>query len=340
MSLQSETVRSAASIAADEIPIVDMGAVLAGKPGAVEQIAERVYDACTGMGFMFLVNHGIDMNIVARTFESSRLFHALPMEEKLKSRMNRHQCGYMPPNVSVHTDTFEKHKTALKPQVSEAFKFTFDLAPDDPDFGKNRRFRGHNKWPDETLVPGLHDAFMGFHTTFEEFARKLLPTLSVALGMEPGYFDPHFERSSSMSRIAHYPPNGAAGSEISLPGHTDLSFLSLIPPATRPGLEILTPSGEWIEQPVVPDGLLFNTGNTLCQWTNDVFKATPHRVRADTREDRYSNIFFLYPSVDALMTCVPSCESDGNPAKYPSITFGDFHAGYAARNFGYAENWD
>lgn len=340
MSLQSETAQPVTSVDLDEIPIIDVASILSGYPAAIEDVASRVYKACTGMGFMVLINHGIDMNVVERTFEASRRFHALPMDEKLKVRMNRHQCGYMPPNVSVHSDTFEKHQNALKPQVSEAYKFTFDLAPDDPDYGKNRRFRGHNKWPDETSVPGLHRAFMDFHETFEGFARKLLPTLSVALGMEPGFFDPFFERSSSMSRIAHYPPIGATPEKISLPGHTDLSFLSLIPPATRPGLEILTPSGEWIEQPVVPGGLLFNTGNTLCRWTNDVFKATPHRVRADIHEDRHSNIFFLYPNVEALMTCVPSCETSDNPAKYPPITFGDFHAAYAARNFAYAENWD
>ena len=340
MSLANETARPTATIDPNEIPVVDVGPLLAGAPGALEEIAEAFHAACTGMGFMFLTGHGIDQDIVARTFDASRRFHALAMDEKLKVRMNRHQCGYMPPNVSVHGDTFERHKTARKPQVSEAFKFTFDLDPDDPDYGRNRRFRGHNKWPDEASVPGMRAAFTDFHVTFEAFARRLLPALSRALGMPPEHFDPFFERSSSMSRIAHYPPIDDASEEISLPGHTDLSFLSLIPPATRPGLEILTPSGEWIEQPVVPDGLLFNTGNTLCRWTNDVFKATPHRVRADAHEDRYSNIFFLYPNVDALMECLPTCREDGKPAKYPPVTFGDFHAGYAARNFAYAEDWD
>ncbi|MBO20832.1 MAG: hypothetical protein CMM26_00425 [Rhodospirillaceae bacterium] len=292
------------------------------------------------MGFLFLVNHGLDDGIVERAFEASRQFHNLPMDEKLKVRMNRHQCGYMPPNVSIHSDSFETHQTAHKPQVSEAFKFTFDLDTDDPDHGKNRRFRGHNKWPEEAVAPGMRDAFMDFHVMFEAFARKLLPVLSVALGMEPDFFSPHFERSSSMSRIAHYPPISDPKKEISLPGHTDLSFLSLIPQATHPGLEILTPGGDWIAQPVVPDGLLFNTGNTLCQWSNDVFKATPHRVRASPDTHRYSNIFFLYPNVDAVMECVPSCERADNPAKYEPITFGAFHAAYAARNFAYAEDWD
>lgn len=340
MSLQNDIARPTATIDPNEIPIVDIGPVLAGTPGALENAATAFHNACTGMGFLFLANHGIDEDVIARAFDASRRFHALPLDEKLKVRMNRHQCGYMPPNVSVHSDTFETHKTAQKAQVSEAYKFTFDLAPDDPDYGKNRRFRGHNKWPSEATAPGVHSAFMDFHVTFEGFAQKLLPVLSIALGMAPDFFGPHFDRSSSMTRIAHYPPIPDQSEEISLPGHTDLSFLSLIPPATHPGLEILTPSGKWIAQPIVPGGLLFNTGNTLCRWVNDVYEATPHRVRAAADADRHSNIFFLYPNVDAVMECVPSCTDTDHPAKYPPVTFGEFHANYAVRNFAYAEDWD
>src|SRR3546814_14023042 len=71
----------------------------------------------------------------------------------------RHQCGWMPPNVSVHRDTFETRKDATRPQPSEAFKFTCDLAPDDPDYGRNNRFRGHNKWPDPAAPPGVRETF-------------------------------------------------------------------------------------------------------------------------------------------------------------------------------------
>lgn len=340
MSVREKSVRPSAKIDPNEIPVIDIGPLLAGAPDAVEQAAAQFHTACTGMGFLFLVNHGIDPEIVARTFEASHRFFALPPEEKIKVRMNRHQCGYMPPNVSVHRDTFETREAAKTPQVSEAFKFTFDLTPDDPDYGKGRRFRGHNKWPDEVAVPGLRAAFTDFHVTFEDFARKLLAPLSVSLDLPPTHFGPHFERSSSMTRIAYYPRVAKENEVISLPGHLDLSFLSLIPPATRPGLEILTPSGEWIEQPVVPEGLLFNTGITLRQWSNDVYKATPHRVRKDTEGDRHSNIFFLYPNVDARMECLPSCVGPDNPAKYAPVSFGEFHADYAARNFSYAENWD
>ncbi len=340
MSVQAEVPETVIAAPADAIPVIDIGPYLAGAPGAIDRIAAEIHRACTEIGFLFIVNHGMDPAIVERTFAASRAFFALPMDEKMKVRMNRHQCGFMPPNVSVHSDTFETRQGSLRAQVSEAFKFTFDLGPDDPDYGRNRRFRGHNKWPDPAVAPDLHDAFMAFHVAFEALGRKLLAPLSVSLDMPAGYFDPFFERSSSMTRIAYYPAMGDDDNKISLPGHRDISFLSMIPPATRPGLEILLPSGQWIEQPVIPEAILINTGNTMVRWINDAYIATPHRVRADADEARYSNIFFLYPNVDAMMACVPSCQGPGNPAKYPQIRFGDFHAEYAARNFAYAEDWD
>ena len=340
MSIQTEIDQPVLPAPAGAIPIIDIGPILAGEAGSIDTVAEGIHRACTEIGFFFIINHGMDATVVERAFDASRAYFALPFEEKMKVRMNRHQCGYMPPNVSVHTDTFETRQGSLRAQVSEAFKFTFDLGPDDPDYGKNRRFRGHNKWPDPAVAPDLHEAFMAFHVAFEALGRKLLAPLSVSLDMPAGYFDPFFERSSSMTRIAYYPAIRDDANKISLPGHRDISFLSMIPPATRPGLEIQLPSGQWIEQPVIDEAILVNTGNTMVRWINDAYIATPHRVRADAEGERHSNIFFLYPNVDALMECTPSCQSPDNPAKYPPITFGDFHAEYAARNFGYAEDWD
>ncbi len=338
--MQSGIAPPAVSATGEDIPIIDIGPLLAGDASAVASVAEQMHRACTEIGFMFIVNHGMDNSTVARAFDASRRFFALPTEDKLKVRMNRHQCGYMPPNVAVHTDTFEKRSTAYNSQPSEAFKFTFDLPTNDPDYGQNIRFRGHNKWPDPAIAPGMHEAFMEFHCAFQALGVKLLPPLSVSLDMPPDFFDPFFERASSMTRIAYYPPVDIEANQVTLPGHKDISFLSLIPPATRPGLEIFTQSEKWIEQPVIPEAILVNIGNTLVHWINDAYIATPHRVRADVEESRYSNIFFLYPSVNAVLKCPRTCQGPDNPAKYPPVTFGEFHADYAARNFGYAEDWN
>ncbi|MEK9661756.1 MAG: 2OG-Fe(II) oxygenase family protein, partial [Alphaproteobacteria bacterium] len=243
------------------------------------------------------------------------------------------------PGISVHRDTFETRAEALRPQTSEAFKFTWDLAPSDPDYGKGIRFRGHNQWPDPDAVPGLRETFLDFHGTFEALALQLLAPLAVSLDLPPDWFAPHFDRPSSMTRIACYPPVPDRADRINTPGHRDLGFLTLIPPATLPGLEIFTPDERWIAQPVVPEGILVNTGVTLQRWTNDRYVATPHRVRADAAETRYSNIFFLYPRVDARIACLPGCAGDNGP-RYPAETFGEIHAAYCARNFASAEGID
>ena len=320
------------------MPVIDVGPLLAGTAGATARIAGQLRAACDDTGFFFIANHGIDPAVVARAFAASRRFFALPHETKLTIRMNRHQCGYMAPGISVHRDTFETRADALRPQTSEAFKFARDLEPADPDYGQDIRFRGHNQWPDPAAVPGLRADFLAFHDTFEALALRLLAPLAVSLGLPADGFDRHFDPPSSMTRIACYPPVPDRADRINTPGHRDLGFLTLIPPATLPGLEIFTPDGHWIAQPVIPDAILVNTGVTLQRWTNDRYVATPHRVRADASETRYSNIFFLYPRIDATVAALPTCTGPDNPLRYPAETFGEIHAAYCARNFAYAED--
>jgi len=317
----------------EEIPIIDVGPFLAGTPGALENVAAQIHRASTEIGFYFIVNHGMSQDIVDGAMDASKKFHGMPASEKARVQMNEHQCGWQGGGIAVHGDSFENAKKAYS---SEGFKFTFDLTPDDPDYGKNKRFRGHNQWLD-TAPADVHPNLMAFLVAFEALARKLLHPLAVSLDLEPGYFDQAFHRSSSMMRVAYYPVMPDGDEVIGLPGHTDLSFMSMIPPATGPGLQILTKDGRWIDQPQVPGGILVNTGDTLRYWTNDEYIATPHRVLPSLKEDRYSNILFFYPNVDAVMECVPTCVSEDNPAKHPPVTFGEFHAGYAARNFAYAE---
>ena len=49
----------------------------------------------------------MNKKVIDGAFDKSKAFFNLPMSEKMKVRMNKHQCGYMPPNVSIHNDTFE-----------------------------------------------------------------------------------------------------------------------------------------------------------------------------------------------------------------------------------------
>jgi len=44
---------------ADSIPVIDLGAYLAGAPGALDRTAAELRVALTEIGFYFIVNHGV-----------------------------------------------------------------------------------------------------------------------------------------------------------------------------------------------------------------------------------------------------------------------------------------
>jgi len=313
-----------------DAPIIDVGPLLAGQPGALATVAGQFYKAYTEVGFLYVVNHGLDEALIAKSFDIGREVFAQPLEDKMRVFMNVHQCGYQPSKTAVNTEGLDGPS---KPQTSEAFKFTYDLPPDHPDYRGSKRFVGHNQWPDN-LSAESRQALQQYLAMFDAFGKKLLPVLAVGLGLSPDWFDPHFERPTSVVRLARYPVVPVEAGQHGISGHTDMSFLTMIPPATAVGLQILTSDGVWIDQPVVPGGILVNTGTALRRWSNDRLIATPHRVLASKNVDRYSNIFFFYPWVDAVMepACVP-----GTEPKYPPITFSDHHAQFAVANFAYSE---
>ncbi|TQE02383.1 hypothetical protein C1H46_012022 [Malus baccata] len=49
-----------------------------------------------------------------------------------------------------------------------------------------------------------------------------------------------------------------------------------------------------------------------------VLRSTLHRV-VGNGQDRYSIAFFIEPSHDCLVECLPTCKSEKNPPKFPPI---------------------
>ena len=71
----------------------------------------------------------------------------------------------------------------------------------------------------------------------------------------------------------------------------------------------------------------------LARYSNDRFKATPHRVINRNDKSRYAIPFFLGPNHDALVEAVPSCVGPGNPPRYEPTTYGAFSSRLLTLNF-------
>jgi isopenicillin N synthase-like dioxygenase len=317
--------------APEEIPVLDLAPYLRGDAGALEKLGTELRYALENVGFYFIVNHGLDQALIDRTFEATKRFHAQPLEDKLKLRLNPHIRGYQPMKGAVTRHSAVS--TNNLPNVNEAFFVGPELPPDHPDIVAGKPFRGHNQWP-ETL-PGFRDDVLAYCNAARALGTRLLPLYAYALELDGAFFLEGFKEPTFTFRMSRYPRTELLqDNEFGLAPHTDTSFMTLLPENQVPGLSIRLPNGRWIDAPVMKGSFLVNGGDMMRRYTNDRFLATPHKVVNRSGVERYAIPFFMDCSYDFVMSCLPSCQSADNPPRYEPITYADYRAFYRAANFG------
>src|ERR1051325_4352966 len=91
------------------IPVLDIARYLAGEPGALEAAAAELRFAREHIGFFYLAGHGVSQQLIDRVFAETKRFHALPLKEKMKLRLNRSNNGYMPLRGHAQRHRSEEH---------------------------------------------------------------------------------------------------------------------------------------------------------------------------------------------------------------------------------------
>ena len=141
-----------------------------------------------GDNFLVTKVYGELFTQYAMGFAASRRFHALPLEEKLRLRLNENNIGYMPMNASVQAAS-KVHK-ATKPNQNESFFISHDRGPDHPEIRAGVPLRGRNQWPDG--LPGLREDMMAYFQALRAMCDRMLPPFAVALGMPEDFFASYF----------------------------------------------------------------------------------------------------------------------------------------------------
>ncbi|CAF3676644.1 unnamed protein product [Rotaria sp. Silwood1] len=78
------------------IPIIDLSPLWDSTPIGLSKVAEEFTSAFQDIGFAYIVNHRVPESIINQVFIQHRRFHALPLEEKNKIRLNQWHRGYLP----------------------------------------------------------------------------------------------------------------------------------------------------------------------------------------------------------------------------------------------------
>jgi isopenicillin N synthase-like dioxygenase len=329
-SLQSRPAAGAA------IPVIDFGPCFAGVPGALATAAAGFRAAFEDVGFLVMVNHGVPQALIDRTFAEARRFHAQPLERKMALRMNEHNNGYMSMGrYAVWTSDVNAND---KPDLNEAFFCKRERGADDPLFRSGRRFVGPNRWPDD--LPGFRETVLAYTDAMDALAARILPVCAVALDLPPDAFDAAFAESQFSFRLSHYPPVRAEANQFGIAPHTDANFLTFLAQSEVPGLQVRTPSGDWLDVPYVPGSYAVNAGDMMSRWTNGRFKSTPHRALPPVGRPRYAIPFFLGPHIDTVIECLPTCQGPGNPPRFASITYESYLTWWYDNNYNAAAQKD
>lgn len=281
-------------------------------------IAKEITEASKTWGFLLLKNHPIPTEEIDDMFNLVREFFVdIPDEEKNPWPINKSYVGYNAPLTDGPKDDKASMWLSGKPgylrSVPEAL----------PPFWRK---------PIEKVETFKH--------TCHGLMIKLLVCFALAMDLSDRNFfaKAHAEDSGDGNRfrLICYPSRAHRPSDKTtrMSSHSDSGSVTLLF-QTCPGLEVESPTGDWVPAPHMPGHILVNLGDALAFWSGRRLKATKHRVtfnRVPHDVERLSMAYFGAASPDTVLE--PIKTDGGQEARekyeangvtiYPGITVGEY----------------
>jgi isopenicillin N synthase-like dioxygenase len=307
----------AARLARDEIPIIDMAPFLHGDAASRREVASRIGAAARGIGFFYIINHGVPDGLVAQVYAEAKRFFDLPVARKAEIAIEKSACHRGWFMVGGENLDPAKQKTG---DLKEGIKIGRDLPPEHPLVQSGTPLHGPNQWP--SGLPGWRDTMQTYYDAMEALGREMLHAFALALDLDETYFDNWLTAPMTTLGPLHYPPQTGHVTEAQLGAgaHTDYGCLTMLAQDDSGGLQVRNAAKRWIDAPPIPGSFVVNIGDMMERWTNGVFTSTLHRVINVSGRERYSLPYFFDPDFSAPVVCLESCKGDG--AKFPPTTAG------------------
>ncbi|KAL1371139.1 kihadalactone A synthase LFS isoform X2 [Arachis hypogaea] len=250
--------------------------------------ANSIRQACVDYGFFYLVNHGVDDQLLSSAFQQSAKFFTLPLNYKL-SLSRKEYRGYTP-LYSENLDPSSQSKELL------------------PDWRPTM----------ESLIWKLLEAGKKLMS---------LIALSLNLD-DDFFEKTALNKPAAFLRLLHYPGELGSYEELcGASAHSDYGMITLLVTDGVPGLQICKEKFKqprvWEDVSHVEGAFIVNIGDLMERWTNCIYRSTLHRV-IPTGKERYSMAFFLDPPSDCVVECFESCCSESSPPRFPPIRSGDY----------------
>ncbi|XP_043938349.1 2-oxoglutarate-dependent dioxygenase htyE-like [Protopterus annectens] len=271
-------------------------------------LAKQITSALSDIGFVYLINTGIQNSEVLSVMDISRKFFALPQavkEQFSRSFDSKHlNHGW----VAIGS---ERLNTSRPGDLKEAFNV--------------EALSLEIKWPPNSLVNEFQTTLEGFFRHCEQLSLRILNIIALGLGLNASDFVSQHKLMSTNKnmttlRSLYYPPidkSTVKKGQTRCGEHSDYGTITLLFQDSSGGLEVMHRTGEYIYSPPIPGAVLVNIGDLMQRWTSDLLISTKHRVMLPSDDKniiRQSVAFFVHPDDDTVIT---SCDGSN---KYPPIT--------------------
>ena len=162
---------TSASGAHAEVPVIDFSAFLSGDAAAKEEVSARLFHAFRDIGFVTLTKHGIDSDLLKRTFAASESVFDLEAEVKAKYAWTTPEAnrGYLGMGMEKLADG------------QADIKETFEI-------GNEAETTFPNHWPVET--PEFKPTMLEYFAAADELHLNVLRALATGMGIGAEFFTP------------------------------------------------------------------------------------------------------------------------------------------------------
>lgn len=245
-----------------DLPIIDIADI--NDEAKQSEIAQQITEASREWGFLLLSNHTIPDGDIDEMFSlAKKFFVELPDEDKIHWPINQKYVGYNHPLSDVKKDDKASMWLSGRP--------------------------GYLTSAAEALPPFWRDHLAKveeFKHNCHELVIRLLVCFALAMDLPDRNFfaKAHAEDAGNGNqfRLLCYPSrqNAPLQTTTRMSAHSDSGSVTLLF-QTCQGLEIESPTGEWVPAPYLPGHILVNLGDALAFWSGGRLKATKHRVTFD-----------------------------------------------------------
>jgi isopenicillin N synthase-like dioxygenase len=303
------------------VPTIDLSDYTSCDTSLRSRAIAKLGGALVDVGFVIVEGHQIDGRLIRDAYALWQRFFAL--DEAAKRRYAGAEGGargYTPLGV-------EHAKDSSTPDLKEFWHVGQELPPDHP---LSQEYPP-NVWPHE--LPELRQPTLALYHELERVAELLLMAFAEYFALPEETFAAMIRGGNSVLRILHYPPvppveptPANAAPALRAAPHEDINLVTLLCEATDSGLQLLRRDGSWLPVEARPGQIVMDTGDMLSRITNEVVRATTHRVvnpPASANRDRYSMPFFIHPSAACDLSVLDRFVSADRPRRFPPITAGE-----------------